>query len=243
MLALLIARGGTAGADALAYWGAVRVWLAGADPYAPPDPFLPYPYAPWMLPLLLPFGALPWSVAWFAWRGFNILALALSMKWAYDRRRLATALVFLAMSPFLTATLDTGNVTFVLAMAVWVAQFTGPRVGGALWALTVSTKWFPLLLFPLLPPRTRPWGLAALAVAVLLSLATLPQTLTWVTTMLAFPRPPRIDYVLLLWAAIPWAWSRPGVLSAWRPSALARRLRERRDVGRELRTFLGLGQS
>ncbi len=263
MLAFLIARGGAAGSDALAYWGGVRVWLAGGDVYAPPDPFMPWPYAPWLLPLFLPFGLLPWPVAWFAWRVFNVLVLAWSLKWAYDRRPVATAVAFAVMAVPIAATLDTGNVTFLLAMAVWVAQFTGPRLAGMLWAATVSTKWFPVLLFPLLPPRARPWGLAALAVAVVLSLATWPDTLHWVTTMISFPRPPRIDYVLLLWAAIPWAWRRPDPLRGLRRAALsaaAVRLRvawrawlhrwrqdregaaaeARRGVETRLRTFFGV---
>ena len=53
----LIARGELAGADARAYWAGVRIWLNGGNPYAPTGPFLPYVYAPWMLPLFAPVGA------------------------------------------------------------------------------------------------------------------------------------------------------------------------------------------
>ncbi len=66
MAAFLFARGSAAGADALAYWEGVRTWLAGGNPYDPPGLRLPYLYAPWLLPLFLPWAALPWSVAWFA---------------------------------------------------------------------------------------------------------------------------------------------------------------------------------
>ena len=61
-----------AGADARAYWAGVRIWLEGGDPYHPVGPFLPYVYAPWMLPLFAPWALLPWEVAWFAWRGATI---------------------------------------------------------------------------------------------------------------------------------------------------------------------------
>ena len=53
----LIARGEAAGADARAYWAGVRIWLNGGDPYHPTGPFLPYVYAPWMLPRLRAVGA------------------------------------------------------------------------------------------------------------------------------------------------------------------------------------------
>src|SRR3954468_13400604 len=40
----LLARGEAGGADARAYWAAVRIWLEGGDPYHPTGPFLPYVY-------------------------------------------------------------------------------------------------------------------------------------------------------------------------------------------------------
>ena len=68
-IAGMTARGETAGGDAQAYWAAVRIWLEGGDPYHPTGPFLPYVYAPWMLPLFVPWALLPWDVAWFVYRG------------------------------------------------------------------------------------------------------------------------------------------------------------------------------
>lgn len=263
-LAFLIARGELAGADARAYWAGVRIWLGGGDPYHPVEPFMPYPYAPWLLPAFTPWALLPWNVAWFLWRGLNVLLLLWSAEWAYRRHPLATAVVLALLMVPLTVTLDTGNITLLLALAIWAAQFTGPRMGGALWALTVSTKWFPALLLVFLPPRSRPWALAALGVAFLLSLATWPQTLTWIEAMLSFPRPPRIDYLLLLWAAVPWLWRHPhplwwldrrhwpGLLALWRlrwtrwlrgfradPEATA--LQARHDIGVRVRAFFGVG--
>ena len=75
VLSGLIARGEAGGADARAYWAGVRIWLNGGDPYHPIGPFLPYVYAPWMLPLFAPWAVLPWDVAWFLWRVGTILLL------------------------------------------------------------------------------------------------------------------------------------------------------------------------
>ena len=77
VLSGLIARGEAGGADARAYWAGVRIWLNGGDPYHPTGPFLPYVYAPWMLPLFAPWALLPWDVAWFVWRGRDDPAAAL----------------------------------------------------------------------------------------------------------------------------------------------------------------------
>jgi hypothetical protein len=235
MVAFLWARGSAAGADALAYWDGVRAWLAGGDPYHPSGARLPYIYAPWLLPVFLPWAALPWPVAWFAWRGAMVLGFAATLVWAYRRRPLWTAaLVALLVIP-LAATLDTGNITLFLALGIWAAQYVGPRWGGVLWAFATAVKWVPVVLWPILPPATRRWGLVALGVAVLLSLATWPQTLVQIQAAAAsgppnFPRPLRIDHLLLVWGAVPWLWHgdlRMRIITALRdqPTAISRALR------------------
>ncbi len=260
----LVARGEAAGADAHAYWAAVRIWLNGGDPYHPTGPFMPYVYSPWLLPAFTPWALLPWDVAWFAWRGGTILALLWSIDWAYRRRPLTTAIVLVVLSFPLAANIDTGNITLPLALLVWAAQFTGPRLGGLLWALATTMKWVPAVLWPVLEPRARAWGLVWLAAAAVLTLATLPATLMQLQVLFAFSRPVRIDYLVLAWAAVPWFWRHPDALwwtrpSAWRagignlraagpqwrrrwaddPEGAAAEMR--RDVGQRLRTFLGLG--
>src|SRR6266545_3595568 len=110
----LIARGELAGADARAYWAGARIWLDGGDPYHPAGPFLPYVYAPWMLPLFAPWALLPWDVAWFVWRGGATLLLFWSIHWAYRQRPLATAVAFLLLAFPLAANLDTGNIALFL---------------------------------------------------------------------------------------------------------------------------------
>ena len=209
----LWARGEAAGADARAYWAGVRIWLDGADPYHPTGPYLPYVYAPWLLPLFAPWALLPWDVAWFAWRGATILLLFWTIHWAYRQRPVGTAVALSLLAFPIAANLDTGNLTLVLAFMLWAAQFSGPRMAGLLWALATWAKWVPAPTWLILRPRGRAWGLVWLGLAVLLSLATLPGTIVQLETLFGFGgRPIRLDYLVLLWAAIPWLWRHPDTL-------------------------------
>ena len=209
----LWARGEAAGADARAYWAAVRIWLAGGDPYHPTGPFLPYVYAPWLLPLFAPWALLPWDVAWFVWRGALLLLLCWTVHWAYRQRPIATVVALLALSFPIAANIDTGNLTLALAFMLWAAQFAGPRMAGLLWALATWAKWVPAPAWLILRPRGRAWGLMWLGLAVLLSLATLPLTIVQLETLFGFGgRPIRLDYLVLFWAAIPWLWRHPDPL-------------------------------
>ena len=171
LVAGIIARGEAAGADARAYWAGVRIWLNGGDPYHPTGPFMPYVYAPWMLPLFVPWALLPWDVAWFVWRVGTILLLLWTIHWAYRRRPLTTAVTIAVLGFPLGANLDTGNINLQLTLMLWAAQFTGPRLGGLLWALATWMKWVPVILLPVCPAARR-WGLVWLAVSVGLSLLT-----------------------------------------------------------------------
>ena len=218
-IAGLYARGEQAGADARAYWAGVRLWLGGGDPYDPTGPFLPYVYAPWMLPLFLPWALLPWEVAWFVWRVGTILGLLWTVDWAYRRRPLATAVVVALLAIPFIANLDTGNINLQLTLALWAAQFTGPVAAGALWALATWMKWIPAPFWLVLAPRARGWGLVWLAVAIGLSVLMLPQTIQQLETIFGFgPRPVRLDYLVFLWALVPWVWRHPDPLWWLRPS-------------------------
>jgi hypothetical protein len=262
VLVFLVVRGELAGADARAYWGAVRVWLEGGDPMHPPAPYLPYVYVPWSVPLFLPWALLPWDVAWFVWRGVNIVLLLWTAAWAYRGHPLPTALLLVVLAAPIAATLDTGNITLLCALAVWAAFFVRPRLGGGLWALATVLKWFPAPLWLVLPGRARLWGLAWMALAVLLSLATWPETVAQLELAIGFPRPFRLDYLLLLWALVPWVWDHPAwldarawpravanardrVLAAWRGWRGSRRRLDAARVAAAawLRRFLGLPPS
>jgi hypothetical protein len=101
-------------------------------------------------------------------------------------------------------------------------------------------KWAPAPLWLILRPRARLWGLVWLAASVLLSLVTLPLTIVQLKTLFGFDRPAlRLDYLVLLWAVVPWLWRQPEPfawlhLSWWRSLAgrLVARLRELAEPGR-----------
>ncbi len=223
----ILARGDLVGADARAYWGGVRLWLGGGDPLDPPPPYMPYVYWSWSLPLFAPWAALPWETAWFVYRAFSIIVFAWSAAWAYRQHPLATALLVLVITPALAATLDTGNITLLCAMGIWAAHFSGPRLGGFMWALAAVLKWFPVLLFLILPPRARLWGLAWMTLFGILTLAAWPEVVRQLELVINFPRPLRIDYILLVWAAVPWLWAHPRWFE-WR--TWGEQARENRDI-------------
>ncbi len=201
----MIGRGEAAGADARAYWAGVRIWLNGGDPYHPIGPFLPYVYAPWMLPLFAPWALLPWDVAWVVWRGGTVLLLLWTAHWAYQRRPLMTAVIVALLAFPVGANLDTGNINLLLTLMLWAAQFTGPRLGGLLWALATWMKWLPAVFWVVLGPRGRRLGLLWLCLAILLSIALLPMTIQQLQALFGFgARPIRLDYLVYLWAFIPW---------------------------------------
>jgi hypothetical protein len=219
-IAGMTARGENAGADAQAYWAAVRIWLEGGNPYHPTGPFLPYVYAPWMLPLFAPWALLPWEVAWFAWRGSTILLLLWSIRWAYTRRPLATAVLVGLLAFPMAANLDTGNINLFLALALFGAHFIDPRAGGLIWGLATWMKWVPAPLWFVLPARARGWGLVFLALSGLLSLLMLPMTIVQLQALFGFgERPFRADYLVFIWSAVPWWWRLHHPFAFLRPTA------------------------
>jgi hypothetical protein len=266
MLAGLISRGEAAGADTRAYWAAGRLWLNGGDPYHPTGPFMPYVYAPWMLPLFVPWALLPWDVAWFSWRGATVIALLWSAHWAYSRRPMTTAVLLLLLSFPIAANLDTGNINLPLALMVFGAQFAGPITAGLLWMTATTLKWVPAAFWLILSPRGRLWGIIWLVLAVLLTALTLPATLVQLQVLFGFPRPARVDYFVFVWALVPWAYRHPeafrwlmpsewpgiartvaGSLAIWRIHwrRSPERTRElmRRVMRARVRAFLGIGSA
>ncbi len=219
-IAGMTARGDLAGADAQAYWAAVRIWLEGGNPYHPTGPFLPYVYAPWMLPLFVPWALLPWDVAWFAWRGGTILLLLWSIRWTYAHRPLPAAVLVGLLAFPIAANLDTGNIDLLLALALFGAQSMGGRAGGLIWGLATWMKWVPAPLWLVLPARARSWGLVFLALSGLLSLAMLPLTIVQLQALFGFgERPLRADYLVFIWAAVPWWWRHADPFAFLRPAS------------------------
>jgi Glycosyltransferase family 87 len=241
----IIARGEPAGADARAYWAAVRIWLGGGDPYHPTGPFLPYVYAPWMLPFFAPWALMPWDIAWYVWRGGTILGLLWTIHWAYRQRPLETAILVALLGFPIGANLDTGNINLPLTLILWAAQFSGPILAGALWAIASWMKWVPVVFLIVLSPRARLWGVLFLGVSVLLSLATLPATILQLEALVAFGRRPiRLDYIVFLWALVPVLWRQPEPFGWLRPGWWMAHLEgwraERRSRTRRVRNWLGL---
>ena len=94
---------------------------------------------------------------------------------------------------------------------LWAAQFTGP-----------AARWLPVGARDLdevvarcssgrsSARQTRWWGLVWLGVSIGLSLLTLPLTIVQLQTLFGFgARPIRLDYVVYLWALVPWLYRRP----------------------------------
>lgn len=223
----MIARGEAAGADARAYWAGVRLWLNGGDPYQPTGPFMPYVYAPWMLPMFAPWAILPWDVAWFVWRGGTILLFLWTFHWAYRRRPFDTAIIVAFLGFPLGANLDTGNINLQLTLMLWASLFTGPRLAGLLWALATWAKWVPVAFWPLLSPGGRRFGILFLVLAVVFSIATLPGTIAQLEALFGFGgRPLRLDYLIFLWAAVPWLYRRTEPWDVVRPATWRRWIRD-----------------
>jgi hypothetical protein len=181
-----------------------------------------------MLPLFAPWALLPWDVAWFTWRVGSILLLLWSIEWAYRRRPLATAILVVVLAFPVGAALDTGNINVFIVLAMWAAQLSGHRFAGFLWGLSTWMKLAPVIFLAVLAPRARLWGLAVLAAAVLLSLATLPGTISQVQSLVGDPRPARLDYLIFLWGFVPWLWRRTDPWFWARPSTWRGWLRDLR---------------
>ena len=161
-----------------------------------------------MLPLFAPWALLPWDVAWFVWRGGAILLLFWTIHWAYRRKPLPTAVAILLLAFPIAANLDTGNITLMLTFMLWAARFVGPARPGFLWGLATWMKWVPAPV--LAHPRPAGPGLGHRLAArrrAVLSLVMLPLTIVQLQAMFGFgTRPIRLDYLVLLWATVPWLW-------------------------------------
>ena len=110
---------------------------------------------------------------------------------------------------------------------------SGHGWAGLLWALATWMKWIPVVVWFILEPRARGWGLVWLAISIGLSLLLLPLTIIQFQALFEFgARPIRLDYLVFLWAFVPW-WYRRDPERPWLPQGL--------DVRRPwIRRFIGL---
>lgn len=208
LLGVLLWRGRSAGVDALAYWLAARTWIAGGDPYSGSCP-LCYAYAPWAVPIFAPWAALPWDWAFGLLRATTLVGLGWSVAWAARRRPVVTALAFLALSVPIGINLDTGNITLPLVLVFWATSLADSRWAGIAWGLAAGMKWITLPLWFLLSRPARRWGAGMLGVTVVASLVLLPATIEQARTVIHMDRPLPIDYLVVLWGAVPWLWREP----------------------------------
>jgi hypothetical protein len=121
---------------------------------------------------------------------------------------LGTAVVVAVLAPSLAANLDTGNVNVLISLAPWLAWLVSERWGGVAWALGTALKFLPAPLLFFMPRASWRTGLIVLAVCMVLTLATWPDTLRQLDIVLHYPRPLRIDYAILAWGIVPWLWRR-----------------------------------
>ncbi len=232
IVASFVVRGDAAGADFEAYWTATRVWLASGDPYALPEGVLPWVYAPWGLPLFLPWAALPWDPAFTIWRLAILVGLLATMRWAARRRPLSTAVLVVVLAIPIGINLDTGNVTLPLALLVFGSRFTPAWVAGLTWGIATGLKWATLPVGIVLGPTARRWGLVAIGAGIVASLAMWPMTVDQLRTIAALERPFPWDYLVLAWAAVPWLWTDPRRRRWLHPRIWLRSLRARVDAVR-----------
>ncbi|OFZ20391.1 MAG: hypothetical protein A2X94_05245 [Bdellovibrionales bacterium GWB1_55_8] len=118
------------------YWRAVRYWLAGESPYTirPEDLGFVFKYPPWMIPVLLPFGWMSWSVAKIVWALIEILLIGYS---ARRLLRLGLSRKSVLWTTFLfwwiwLAHVTAGQITVALmAAALWAFEPGTPNGKGA----------------------------------------------------------------------------------------------------------------
>ena len=187
-----------------------------------------------MLPLFAPWALLPWDVAWFAWRGGTILLLLWSIRWAYARRPLPTAILLALLWFSIGAILDTGKINLLLALALFGAQSTSGWIGGLIWGLATWMKW--VLRCCGSPCRRAPAaGPGVPGLSALLSLVMLPLTIIQLQVLFGFGnRPLRADYLVFVWSAVPWWWRHADPFAFLRPAWWVDTLRLQRARARRL---------
>lgn len=155
--------------DLDAYWAAVKAM------FSPAIGHLNFSYPPSVLPLLVPFGLLPFGLAFALWTLTGALALAWTISAGLGRRDTG-AVALLLLSPILVFTMVFGQAsTFFAAMLVGglAVRERRPLLAGLLFGLaTVKPQLGAILPFYLLWVRDwRAIGSAALTAAVLVGLS------------------------------------------------------------------------
>ena len=169
--------------DFLVYWRAARAWLSGSgSPYGLLDPSavgFTFKYPPWILPLFVPFGLLPFSVAKWMWAILELLCLIYSMKRLAESGARIAVIFFVALC-FWWIWQDhfwSGQLTIVmLAATLWItpSEHEWP-LADALTAWLLSSKFYTLVT---LLGKWRSF-LRAKTLVLLTLLVLAPTTLVW----------------------------------------------------------------
>ena len=201
----MIARGEPAGADARAYWAAVRIWLERRRP-VPPD--RPVPAL-----RLRPVDAAAVRAVGAAAVGRRLVRLARRRRSSSCCGRSAgrtaggrspTAILVALLAFPIAANLDTGNINLLLTLLLFGAQFTGPIVAGLIWAIATWMKWVPVVLWPC--SRRGPGSGACCSSRSRCCCASrrCPLTIVQLEALFGFGRRPiRLDYLVFIWALVP----------------------------------------
>ena len=224
LIAGLLARGESGGADARAYWAGVRIWLNGGDPYHPTGPFLPYVYAPWMLPALRAVGGPPLGRRVVRLARLDDPAPALDdplgvpTPTADDGGHLRDPRVPVRGQPRHRQhqpPADADAVGRPVHRPTSRGLAVGPRDLDEMGARD------PLVRSS---PRARACGgSAGWRISIALSVATLPLTIIQLQVLFGFgARPLRLDYLVFLWAFVPWLYRRPDPFDFLRPATWRR---------------------
>ena len=149
----------------------------------------------------------------------TILLLLWTIHWAYRRRPLTTAIIVAVLAFPFAANLDTGNINLQLTLMLWArpvhrAAPRRPALGAGDLDEVGAGR---LLADP--ARRAKQWGLLWLAVSVGLSVLTLPLTIIQMQALFGFgARPVRLDYLVYIWAAVPWFYRKADPFDFLRPA-------------------------
>jgi hypothetical protein len=188
--------------DYIAYWAAGRLNATGGDPYKPDEvlalqrsvgwqehrPRMIW-YPPWAMPLLMPFGVLPYPVSRHLWFVFSLGLLLLCTDWLWRTSGGAKSSRWMALLIAVTfvpsvAVLAAGQISVICLLGVllflhFVRREQWLAAGAATALIAIKPQlfflfWIALFLWII---RTRRWAVFGGAVAALAAL----MAIAWVT--------------------------------------------------------------
>ena len=165
----------------------------------------------------------------------TILLLLWTIHWAYRRRPLTTAVIFALLGFPFGANLDTGNINLPADADAVGRPVHRPTSGRAAVGARDLDEMGARDLTGSSSPRARAVGLGWLGVSIALSVITLPLTIIQLQALFGFgARPLRLDYLVYLWAFVPWLYRRPDPFDFLRPATWRRLVEDACSVAQAL---------